>query len=153
MVNFEKYISQNEDIEFVVHTQNKEESEALIEALERLEFEYSVPLWTIRELYESFVKDDGYDMCWRISRERGVSYNPSVEHWKLFVHDIVEVQNDEIVFHEGYCSKESAEIEKNKLRKAFFEDESKDCHRKNFGLEHASDEEIENWLKTKFSKD
>ena len=151
MVDFKKYISQNEDIEFVVHTQNKEESEALIEALERLEFEYSVPIWTIRELYESFVKDDGYDMCWRISRERGVSYNPSVEHWKLFVHDIVEVQNDEIVFHEGYCSEESAEIEKNKLRKAFFEDESKEYHRKNFGLEHASDEEIESWLKTKFS--
>lgn len=92
MVDFKKYISQNEDIEFVVHTQNQEEAEALIEALESLEFEYSVPIWTIREIYESFVKDDGYDICWRISRERGVAYNSSVKHWKLYVRDIVEFQ-------------------------------------------------------------
>ena len=32
MVDFKNFISQNEDIEFVVHKQNQEEAEALIES-------------------------------------------------------------------------------------------------------------------------
>ena len=79
---FQKLIEKNENIELVVHIQTREELEELIVALETLNFEYAIPLGSLREMAEQFIADDGYDGCWRISKERGVAYHPSVEHWK-----------------------------------------------------------------------
>lgn len=150
MTDFKELIIKNPNVEFVVHTQNKNEFDSLIDTLEELGFEYSIPLGTIREMADDFAKDDGYDGCWRVSRERGVAYNPSVEHWKFFTNDIVEICDGEIVFHESYVTKESALIEEKKLRKAFFEDEDKEYNLRLFGLENCSEEEIEKWLSEKF---
>lgn len=150
MKDFKELIIKNPDAEFVVHTKNKQQLDELVSALEELDFEYAVPLGTIGEMAEQFAHEDGYDGCWRISRERGIAYNPSVEHWKFFTNDIVEIQNGEIAFHEGYLTREDAEIEKNKLRRAFFDDEDKEVNLKLFGLENRSPKEIEQWLADKF---
>lgn len=144
---FKELILKNPGAEFVVHVTDKQQLDELVSALEELGFEYAVPLGTIGEMAESFAREYGYDGCWRVSRERGVAYNPSIEHWKLFTNDIVELQNDEIAFHESYTSRRDAEIEENKLRKAFFEDED---NLRLFGLEDCSLEEIERWLADKF---
>lgn len=150
MKDFKELINKNPDAEFVVHTKNKQQLDELVSALEELGFEYAVPLGTISEMAEQFSHEDGYDGCWRISHDRGVAYNSSVEHWKFFTNDIVEIQNGEIAFHEGYLTREDAEIEKNKLRRAFFDDEDKEVNLKLFGLEKRSPEEIEQWLAEKF---
>lgn len=148
---FKKLINNNEGLEFVVHIQNKEELDELVTALEELDFEYAIPLGTISEIAEEFVQEDGYDGCWRVSRDRGVAYNPSIEHWKLFTNDIVEVRDGKIQFHDNYASKEAIEIEKAKLRKAFFE-EDEEANLQLFGLENATAQEIEEWLSVKFDK-
>lgn len=149
MTDFKELITKNSGLEFVVHTKNKQQLDELVAALEELDFEYAVPLGTIREMAEQFALEDGYDGCWRISRERGVAYNPSVEHWKLFTNDIVEIRNNEIAFHEGYLTREDAQIEENKLRKAFADDDG-EFNRRLFGLENSSAEEIEQWFAEKF---
>lgn len=148
--DFKELILKNPGLEFVVHIKNKQELDELVDTLEELGFEYAVPLGTIREMAESFSREDGYDGCWRISRERGVAYNPSVEHWKFFTNDIVELQNGEIVFHEGYSTRADAELEKAKLRKAFSDPDDGEVNRRLFGLENCSAEEIERWLAEKF---
>lgn len=150
MRDFKELIAKNPNAEFVVHTTNKQQLDSLVTALEELGFEYAVPLGTIREMAESFAREDGYDGCWRISRERGVAYNPSIEHWRLFTNDIVEIRNNKIAFHEGYTSRESAKIEENKLRRAFADDVDGEVNLKLFGLENRSTEEIEQWLTEKF---
>lgn len=149
MTDFKELILKNPDAEFVVHTQNKRELDALVAALEELGFEYAIPLGTISEMAESFAREDGYDGCWRVSRERGVAYNPSVEHWKFFTNDIVEIKDGVIAFHDGYTPKAAA-IEESKLRRAFFEDEDREYNLRLFGLENRSAEEIEQWLAEKF---
>lgn len=153
MTDIKELIQKNPSLDFVFHVRNKRELDLLVDALEELGFEYAIPLGTIREMAEEFSRTDGYDGCWRVSRERGVAYNESVEHWKSFTADIVEFQNGEIVFHEGYRSKEDALIEKNKLRYAFFEDEDKEYALRLFGFENSSREEIERWLDDKFGED
>lgn len=153
MTDFKELILKNPGLEFVVHVRNERELASLVNALEELGFEYAVPLGTIREMAEEFSKTDGFDGCWRVSRERGVAYNPSVEHWKFFTNDIVEFQDGEIAFHEGYRTKEDALIEKNKLCYAFFDDEDKEYALRLFGLEDRSREEIERWLDDKFRED
>ena len=150
MTEFKELITKNPGVEFVVHTINKQQLDELVAALEEFGFEYVVPLGTIREMAENFAREDGYDGCWRISRERGVAYNPSVEHWKFFTNDIVEIKNGEIAFHEGYTSRESAQIEENKLRKAFADEEDGESNLRLFGLENSSAQEIEQWFAEKF---
>lgn len=153
MTDIRELIQKNPSLDFVFHVRNKRELDLLVDALEELGFEYAIPLGTIREMAEEFSRTDGYDGCWRVSRERGVAYNGSVEHWKFFTADIVEFQNGEIAFHEGYRSKEDALIEKNKLRYAFFEDGDKEYALRLFGFETSSREEIERWLDDKFGED
>ena len=46
---FQKLIEKNENIEFVAHVQTQEELEELILALETLDFEYAIPLGSLRE--------------------------------------------------------------------------------------------------------
>lgn len=150
MSKFKDIILKNPGVDFVVHITNKLQLDELVTTLEELGFEYAVPLGTIREMAESFAAEDGYDGCWRVSRERGVAYNPSVEHWKFFTNDIVEIQNEEIVFHEGYPTRADAELEKAKLRRAFADPDDGEVNRRLFGLENSSEDEIEQWLAEKF---
>lgn len=149
--DLKELILKNSGLEFVVHIKNKQELDKLVDTLEELGFEYAVPLGTIAEMAERFAAEDGYDGCWRISRERGVAYDPSVEHWRLYTNDIVELRNGEIVFCEGYPTRVDAELEKSKLRKAFADPDDGEWHRKLFDLESLSAEEIERWLAEKFS--
>ncbi len=153
MTDLKELILKNPGLDFVVHVRNERELNSLVDALEELGFEYAVPLGTIREMAEEFTREDGFDGCWRVSRERGVAYNASVEHWKFFTNDIVEFKDGEIAFHEGYQSKEDALIEKNKLRCAFFEDEDKEYALRLFGFENSSRGETERWLDDKFGED
>lgn len=150
MSEFKRIIVKNPDVDFVVHITNKQQLDELVAALEELGFEYAVPLGTIREMAESFAAEDGYDGCWRVSRGRGVAYNPSVEHWRLFTNDIVELRNGEIVFHEGYPTRADAELEKSKLRKAFADPDDGEVNRRLFGLENSSFNEREQWFAEKF---
>lgn len=150
--SFRELMEKNEGAEFVIHTRSRAELEELVAALEELGYEYAVPLGSIREMADSFAAEYGFDGCWRVSRERGVAYNPSVEHWRLFTNDIVELRDGEIAFNEGYATKEAAAIEERKLRWAFFEDEDREHALRLFGLENASREEIEHWLTEKFGQ-
>lgn len=144
---FKNLIEKNSDIDFVVHVRTKEELDALITALEELGFEYAIPVGSLQELAEQFVANDGYDGCWRISASRGIAYNDSVEHWKQFINDIVEIQDGKIQFHEGYVTLEDAQIEEKKLWKAFTDAEYSALNRRLFGLENASEAEIQCWIK------
>ena len=149
MINYQKLIESNEDDEFVIHIQNEEELNLLVETLEKLDYEYVVPsLGTIREVTEKFAKEDGYDACWRISKQRGINYHPSVEHWKLFISDIYDIEDDRLVIHKGYTSKQAIQIEQQKLRNMMFLDDHKELYRKQFGLENATEKEIAEWLNT-----
>lgn len=150
MSKFKEIILKNPGVDFVVHITSKAQLDELVAVLEELEFEYTVPLGTISEMAESFAAEDGYDGCWRVSRERGVAYNPSVEHWRHFTNDIVELRNGEIVFHEGYPSRADAELEKSKLRKAFADPDDGEINRRLFDLENSSADEIEQWFAEKF---
>ncbi|WP_295154261.1 hypothetical protein [uncultured Ruminococcus sp.] len=149
--SFKELLEKNEGAEFVIHVQSEEELEELVTALEALEYEFCLPfLGTIREKAAEFSAEDGADGCWRISRERGVAYNPSLEHWRFYFNDIVELRDGVIVFNEGGYDEYSAAIEKEKLRIAFFEDEDKGYARQLFGLSDADDADIEKWLEEKF---
>lgn len=100
MERIKKIIENNKGKEFVVHVKSKNEFETLLNILEELSFEYTIPLTTLREMATNFVSEDGYDGCWRISEQRGIAYNQSVEHWRQYYSDIIEIENGEIIFIE-----------------------------------------------------
>lgn len=150
MSKFKEIILKNLDVDFVVHITSRAQLDELVAVLEELGFEYAVPLGSIAEMAESFAAEDGYDGCWRISRGRGVAYNPSVEHWRHFTNDIVELRDGEIVFCDDYPTREAAELEKSKLRRAFADPDEGEVNRRLFGLENSTAEEIEKWLEDKF---
>lgn len=101
MNRIRKIIENNKGIDFVVMTHNEEEFETLRDILIELDYEYAVPLDTLFNMMNSIVEDNGYDIGWRISESRGVAYNESVEHWKQYYSDILEInQNGELVFVE-----------------------------------------------------
>jgi hypothetical protein len=148
---FRELLEKNEGAEFVVHVQSEAELEELVTALEALDYEFALPfLGTIREMAESFREEDGADGCWRISREKGVAYNNSVEHWRFFTNNIVEMRDGSIEYNDGDYDEQAAALEKEKLRHAFFEDEDKAYARQLFGFADSSDDEIEKWLEEKF---
>ena len=92
-------IEDNKGIDFVVMTHNKEEFETLRDILVELDYEYAIPLDTLFNMMNNIVEDDGYNIGWRISESRGIAYNDSVEHWKQYYSDILEInQNGELVF-------------------------------------------------------
>ena len=148
---YKELIEKNPGVEFVIHTQNEAELREMVDTLEELGFEYALPfLGSIRELAEQFSEEDGVDGCWRISRDRGVAYNASVEHWRFYIKDIVEKRNGVIIFNDGDYDKSAAAIEKKKLHFQFFQDEDKEYARQLFGFADSSDDEIKKWLEEKF---
>lgn len=62
-------------------------------------------------------KEDNFNTCFRLRNrgyEKSVSYNSSIEHWYLY-YDIIEFENDKVVFYQGKYNKETAEIEADKI--------------------------------------
>ena len=119
----------NIGLDFVVHVRNEKELNDLIDVLMKhnfciqLSFEFSpeqIDLW-MRDI----AKEDGYDLCFRIrnrENDKCVAYNPSVEHWRLFCNNILEMNNGELEFNEGKYSLQDARIEANKLYKDMKDD-------------------------------
>ena len=119
----------NIGLDFVVHIRNEKELSDLMDILMKhnfcvqLSFEFSpeqIDLWM-----KDIAKEDGYDLCFRIrnrENDKCVAYNPSVEHWRLFCNDILEMNNGELEFNEGKYSLQDARIEANKLYKDMKDD-------------------------------
>lgn len=160
MKRLEKIIQdeRNVGLDFVVHIQNKNELEDLIEVLTKLKFEIqpSLEYDNLRKWMEDIGKDDNYDTCFRIRNredDRCVAYNPSVEHWRMFCNDIFEIRNGELEFNEGDYTLETAKIE---AKKIFKETEDKvygSTNRDTFGFtKKMSENEIIQWLMTRFDE-
>ena len=66
----------------------------------------------------------------------------------LFISDIYDIEDDRLVIHKGYTSKQAIQIEQQKLRNMMFLDDHKELYRKQFGLENATEKKIAEWLNT-----
>lgn len=111
---------ENNNIDFVVHINSKNELNVLINVLEKKNFiiEFNLFNEKLREWMLRVAKEDKFDTCFRIrNREdnKCVAYNPSIEHWRLYCKDIIEFKNGEMVFNEGNYTKQTAEIEADKI--------------------------------------
>jgi len=107
MKRLEKIIEdeRNTGLDFVVHVQNQSELNDLIEVLTKLEFRIQLAFeeQTLAEWMEEAAAEDDYDTCFRIRNradDRCVAYNPSIEHWKKYCKDILEIRDGELVFCE-----------------------------------------------------
>ncbi len=149
MPDYKSLIQNNSDKEFVIHVKTEEEMYALASVLDELGYTYAVPEGRISDIARDFAIDYGFDGCWRVSRSRGVAYNPSVEHWRFFTSDIIETRNGRFAFNDGYTDPKDAEIEADKLRYAFFEDDDSIYALRLFGLIGASHEQIEQFIAEK----
>lgn len=97
MENLKRIIEHNRGIEFVVMTHNKEEYIAFRNIVINEGFEYAIipdEYTCSRDVMDSLAED--YDYCggWRVSESRGVAFNESLEHWKEYNYDILEVRED-----------------------------------------------------------
>ena len=122
MKRLEKAINdeRNVGLDFAVHIQNKNELDDLAEVLTKLGFEIQLSFeeQTLREWMEKAAKENQYDTCFRIrnrEREKCVAYNPSIEHWRLYCNDILEIRNGELELNDGNYNIESAKIEAEKI--------------------------------------
>lgn len=111
---------QNTNMDFVVHIKRQEELNDLIRILEKYKFIIELNLFSesLGEWMRRAAESDKYDTCFRIkNRENGkcVAWNPSIEHWRLYCKDILELENGEIIFNEGNYTQETAEIEAGKI--------------------------------------
>ena len=111
---------ENLNIDFVVHIKNETELNNLINVLEANKFTIEFNLFNenIREWMLRVAKEDKFNTCFRIKNredDKCVAYNPSIEHWRLYCNNIIEFENGEIVFNEGKYTKETAEIEADKI--------------------------------------
>lgn len=141
MKRLEKIINdeRNMGLDFIVHIQNKNELEDLIEVLTKLEFQIQLSLkeQTLKEWMEELAKEENYDTCFRIRNrkdDRCVAYNPSVEHWRMFCSDIFENRNGELEFNEGNYDLNSARIEAKRIWKLINEENFGDTHFSRFGF-------------------
>lgn len=111
---------QNTNMDFVVHIKRQDELNDLIRILEKYKFIIELNLFSesLGEWMRRAAESDKYDTCFRIkNRENGkcVAWNPSIEHWRLYCKDILELENGEIIFNEGNYTQETAEIEADKI--------------------------------------
>lgn len=107
----------NAGVSFVVHTQNQTEVTALAKVLEDCNCTIQLPLYfaSLADWMEDAAKQNNYDTCFRINGHREVAYNPSIEHWRLYCGDIIEMRNGNIAFHEGDYTEDGAMIEAEKI--------------------------------------
>lgn len=142
----------NIGLDFIVHVQNKKELEELKEVLTKLEFEIQLSLkeQTLGEWMEELAAEDNYDTCFRIrnrEQDRCIACHPSVEHWRIFTKDILEIQNGNLQYNEGDYSSKAAAIEAEKVWNAIHDKDSGSEHLKLFGLrEGITKDEIMQWV-------
>lgn len=110
----------NIGLDFIVHVQNKEELLELISVLEDNDFIVQLNLdgSTLREWMMDIGEEYSYDACFRIRNRKDdkcIAFNPSVEHWRVFNGDILEIRDSKLEFNEGEYSIEAAKIEARKL--------------------------------------
>lgn len=142
MERIQKVIENNKDKAFVVHVKNKEEHDILISLLEKMNYECTIPLKSLREMANELASINGYDGCWRISKEKGIAYHPSIEHWRLYTNDIIEIKNGKLQFHEGDYTDEELYIEANKIFDEIHDEQFGEEAKKTFGLNDDSLESI-----------
>lgn len=117
----------NKGIDFIVHVKNEEQLNDLISVLIERQFEIQPPIIeeTLADWMRGVAKEEEYDTCFRLRNrkdDRCVAYNPSIEHWRLFCNDILEMNNGKLEFNEGKYSLQDARIEANKLYKYMKDD-------------------------------
>lgn len=110
----------NIGLDFIVHIQNKNEMEALIEVLTKLGFviQFSLEYDDLKSWMEDIGRDYNYDVCFRIRNredDKCVSYNPSIEHWRFYCNDILEICNGKLELNTGDYDFDSAKIEAEKI--------------------------------------
>lgn len=111
---------QNINTDFVVHIKSQEELNDCICILEKYRFTIELNLFSesLGEWMRRAGKSDNYDTCFRIKNRKNdkcVAWNPSIEHWRLYCKDIIELENGKIIFHEGNYTQSTAEIEADKI--------------------------------------
>ena len=107
---------ENKNIDFVVHIKNEEELKAIITVLEKYEFRIQLKLFdeSLREWMYRTAKEDKFNTCFRIRNsedDKCVAWNPSIEHWRYYCNDIIELKNGEVIFKEKEYTIEEADIE------------------------------------------
>lgn len=124
MIRLEKIINnrENEGLDFIIHIQNKEELNDLIIILERNDFKIQLSFdYKPNELkawMQDICDEYGYDNCFRIRNRKGdrcIAFNPSIEHWRMFCNDILEIRSGELEFNEGEYTLDTAKIEAQKI--------------------------------------
>lgn len=106
--------------DFVVHVKSQNELNGLITVLEKYGFIIELNLFqeSLREWMCRVAAENEYDACFRVRNrvdDKCIAWNPSIEHWRLFCKDIVELENGTLIFNEGRYTHEAAEIEADKI--------------------------------------
>lgn len=159
MKRLEKIIKdeRNVGLDFIVHIQNKNELNDLIDVLTRCDFKIQLALeYSPDELkcwMEDIGRDYNYDTCFRVRNredDKCVAYNSSIEHWRCFCNDIFEIRDGELEFNEGDYTLDTAKIEAKKIYNEIT-DESYGIHAMElFEFDRKmSEEEIVGWLMNK----
>ena len=112
--------TRNINRDFVIHIKNKDELCRLITVLEKHGFTIELNLFqeSLREWMFRVAAENKYDTCFRVKNrvdDKCIAWNPSIEHWRLFCKDIIELENGKLTFIEKRYTLEAAEIEADKI--------------------------------------
>ncbi len=144
----------NLGIDFIVHIQNKAEFDELVQVLTNNGFDIQfclTPDISLKSWMETIAREYDYDTCFRIRNrinDKSVAYNPSVEHWRKFCNDILEIRNGELEFNEGKYTLKTAKIESEKIWHEL--QDNKNVALNLFGFpQNITKEEVFQWLMNK----